>query len=224
MDAPRSRFSRRAPTRRALALSGALALGLLVGATPLATSASTPYGSNLVKNPGAQNGLTAWETFPPSDFETHAYGPGGLGFPSKGASKAIQGGSRFFYAGLYDSAYGTCGDAQQEVKLKGVGSAVDQGRVKVKVKGYAGTNESTLVTAHLDVYFRDGRNHTVAKNGITRSVSGTDEKYKRLKGASILPKKTRILRIHMWADGDATVSSGDCQAFWDNVSITLKRR
>jgi len=39
----------------------------------------------------------------------------------------------------------------------------------------------------------------------------------------VLPSKTRILRLHLWADGDATMSSGDCQAFWDNLSVVLKK-
>ena len=213
---------RRPGTGRTLALAGILVTALMASATPLVASASTPFGTDLVKNAGAQAGLQRWETFPPSDFKTHAYGPAGLGFPSKAASQAIHGGTRFFYAGLYDSSYGTCGDAAQQWKLKGIGSAIDRGHVKVKLKGYAGTNGSMLITAHVDLYFRDAQNHSVAKNGIIRAVSGTNEQYKLTKGASVLPRHTRILRLHLWADGDATVSAGDCQAFWDNLSVTLK--
>jgi hypothetical protein len=208
---------------RVLVLTGVLVAALTVAASPLAASASTPYGTNLVKNGGAQDGLIAWETFPPDDFQTHAYGPSGIGFPSQGAAQGIQGGTEFFYAGPYDTAYGTCGDAQQQWQLKGLGSAIDSGQVKVNLKGYAGTNGSPLITAHVDLYFRDSQNHSVARDGITRSVSGTNEAYAQTKGGAVLPAKTRILRLHLWADGDATVSSGDCQAFWDNLSVVLKR-
>ncbi len=220
IDPLRSHHRQRAG--RALVLMGVVVMALLTSASPLLAAGSTPYGKNLVKNAGAQSGLTHWQTFPPADFTTHAYGKPGYGFPSKAAAGAIGGSSRFFYAGLYDNSYGTCGDAQQQRKLKGLGSAIDHGQVKVKLKGYAGTNGSPLITAHLDLYFRDAQNHPVAKNGITRAASGTNEQYQRLKGATVLPERTRILRLHLWADGDGTVSSGDCQAFWDNLSVVLK--
>jgi len=213
---------RRQGAGRLLVAMGVVVIALLTSASPLLAAGSTPYGKNLVRNAGAQSGLTRWQTFPPADFKTHAYGKPGYGFPSKAAAKAIGGGTRFFYAGLYDDSYGTCGDAQQQWKLKGLGSAIDHGDVKVKLKGYAGTNGSPLITAHLDLYFRDAQNHTVAKNGITRAVSGTNERYQRLQGATVLPERTRILRLHLWADGDGTVSSGDCQAFWDNLSVVVK--
>ena len=217
------RTYRRPRMGRVLVLTGILVAALFVTASPLMASASTPYGTNLVKNGGAQDGLSSWETFPPDDFQTHAYGPGGFGFPSQGAAQAIQGGTEFFYAGPYDTVNGTCGDAQQQWQLKGLGSAIDSGQVKVNLKGYAGTNGSPLITAHVDLYFRDSQNHNVARDGITRFVSGTDEEYKQTKGAAVLPSKTRILRLHLWADGDATMSSGDCQAFWDNLSVVLKK-
>ena len=220
IDLPRSHH--RPIAGRALVLMGVVVMALLTSTSPLLAAGSTPYSKNLVKNAGAQSGLTRWQTFPPADFKTHAYGKPGYGFPSKATAAAIGGGSKFFYAGLYDDSYGTCGDAQQVRKLKGLGSAIDHGKVKVKLKGYAGTNGSPLITAHLDLYFRDAQNHPVAKNGITRAASGTNEQYQRLKGATVLPEGTRILRLHLWADGDGTVSSGDCQAFWDNLSVVLK--
>lgn len=213
---------RRQRMGRALMLTGILVTALVVSASPLAASSSTPFGTNLVQNPGAQDGLNHWETFPPDTFKTHAYGPAGLGFPSHQASLAIQGGSRFFYAGLYDSGYGSCGDARQQRQLKGIGSAIDRGHVKVYLKGYAGTNGSPLIRAHVDLYFRDSQNHSVARNGITRLVSGTNEAYKRVSGAAVLPPGTRILQLHIWADGDGTVSSGDCQAFWDKLSVVIR--
>ncbi len=213
----------RRATRRSFhaVVVGALLAAVVIG-SPVA-AASTPLKRNLVKNPGAQAGISRWETFPPSDFTTHAYGPPGFGFPSKAASHAIGGSSLFFYAGLYDYGYGTCGDAQQAIRLRHLGSAVDRGHIKVTFTGYAGTNGGASITAHTDLYFRDGRNHSVSKNGFTRSFTSTNEQYERVWGSTKLPRKTRILRVHLWADGDDTTTSGDCQAFWDNIKVTLKR-
>jgi hypothetical protein len=207
--------------RWTLAVAGVLIATALVTITPLEAAAATPYGVDLVRNGGAESGLRHWETFPSGDFRTHTYGSAGFGFPSKSTAHQIGGGTHFFYAGPYDGAFGTCGDASQAWTLKGIGGAIDGGRVKVTLKGYAGTNGAADLHAHLDLYFRNAQNHSVAVNGITRTASGTSEQYQRMKASKVLPRKTRILRVHLWADGDATVTSGDCQAFWDNVSVVV---
>jgi hypothetical protein len=210
-----SRTGRRGGAIVAAALAGAMAFASPVAAT------STPFNTNLVKNGGAENGLIHWDTFPDGDFQTHAYGKAGLGFPSKATSNNIGGGSRFFYAGLYDNAYGTCGDAQEQFTLTGLNSAIDGGHVKVRFRGYAATNGAASMNAHLDLYFRDANNHSVSSNGITKTATSTNELYKHYDVTKLLPRNTRILRVHLWADGDATSSSGDCAAFWDKISVVL---
>jgi hypothetical protein len=193
----------------------------LVAMTPFSAAAATPYGTNLVKNPGAENGINHWDTFPSGDFRTHRYGASGLGFPSKATRNAIGGGTYFFYAGPYDNGYGTCGDAQQEWTLTGIGPAIDSGHVKATLKGYAGTNGAADLNAHVDLYFRTANNHSVSSNGITKKATSTNELYKHINVSKVLSAHTRILRLHLWADGDATISSGDCQAFWDKLSVVL---
>jgi hypothetical protein len=200
------------------AIAGVVLVGALLSASPVA--AATPYGTNLVKNPGAENGLHNWDTFPPGDFQVLPYGPAGFGQPSKASSKKIGGGAHFFSAGAYDMAYGTCPDANQQFTLTGIGSAIDTGHVAVRLQGYMGTNGAAGINAHLDLYFRNSQNHGVASNGITKKVSMTNELYKHVDVTKVLPKNTRILRIHMWSDGYNTIN-GDCAAFWDKLSVTL---
>lgn len=187
---------------------------------PLGAAAATPYGSNLVKNGSAENGLTSWLPF--ADATTAKYGSAGLGFPSKAKSNAIGGGARFFHAGQYDNGLGTCGDLQQTISLKGIGSSVDAGKVKVRFRAYAGTNGASDINAHTDLYFRDAENHNVSSNGITKTASSTNEQYRAYDVTRTLPKHTRILRVHLWADGDSTIG-GSCQAFWDKLSVVLTR-
>lgn len=209
--------TRRRGRRVTLAVSGALMMGvLLVGALPV-SAASTPFNTNLVKNPGAENGLTSWETFPPNDFKTHKYGPAGFGYPPKAEGQRINGGKHFFDGGIYDTTYGTCPDADQQWKLQGLGGAIDSGHVKVKLHGFAATNGAASLNAHLDLYFRDANNHSVAINGITKVASSTNEVYVTLKGSAVLPAHTRILRVHLWSDGE-----DGCQSSWDNISVVLK--
>jgi hypothetical protein len=213
----------RHPARgRRLGLYGVLIATLAMAVSPLQVAAATPYDTNLVKNGGAQHGLNNWDTFPDGDFRTQSYGASGLGFPSQSASNAIGGGSKFFYAGPYDNAYGTCGDAQQEWTLTGIGSAIDGGHVKVVLKGYHGTSGAADLNAHTDLYFRNASNHSVAVNGITRTATNTNEQYVSINTSRKLPNHTRILRLHLWADGDATLTSGDCRTFWDKLKVTLK--
>ena len=104
--------------------------------------------------------------------------------------------------------------------LTGIGAAIDAGNVKVKLSGYAGTNGAASLNAHLDVYFRNSQNHQVASNGITKEASSTNEQYKHIKASKVLSKHTRILDVHLWADGD-DISSTNCQSFWDNISVMV---
>ena len=196
--------------RRGTAIVGSLLVGAMLFASPVAAS-STPYNTNLVKNGGAENGLNHWDTFPPNDFKTHKYGAPGFGFPSKATSSNIGGSTHFFYSGMYDTAYGACGEGSEEFTLTGIGNAIDTGHVKVRLRGYAGTNGASGINAHLDLYFRNSENHSVSSNGITKTASSTNEKYKHFDVTKTLPKNTRILRVQMWADGDATITSGDCR-------------
>src|SRR5690349_11142748 len=171
------------------AIAGVVLVGALFTASPVA--AATPYGSNLVKNGSAENGLTGWETFPDGDFQVRAYGPAGFGFPAKSQSTKINGGAHFFYAGTYDNVYGTCGDAADTFTLTGIGSAIDTGHVAVRLQGYVATNGASAINGHLDLYFRNSQNHTVSSNGITKSFTQTNEVYKHVDVTKVLPKNTR---------------------------------
>ena len=128
------------------AIAGVVLVGALFTASPVA--AATSYGTNLVKNGGAENGLTGWETFPSGDFQVRTYGPAGFGFPAKSQSTKIGGGTHFFYAGTYDNVYGTCADAAETFTLTGIGTAIDTGHVAVRLRGYVATNGAANVRGH----------------------------------------------------------------------------
>jgi len=205
--------------RRLLALTGLLAATALFAVPPLGAAAATPYGTNLVTNGGAENGLTGWVPF--GNATSRSY-DGTPGFPSKAERNRIGGSSRFFYAGAYE--FDACGDLQKAWTLKGIGSTIDAGKVKVRLQGYAATNGAADLFAHVDLYFRDADNHqTLSSSGIKRKVTQTDQKYVRIDVTKTLPKHARKLRLHLWADGAAVESSGDCAAFWDKLSVTLIR-
>ena len=218
MTTGRSTSLRRRVPARFAALAGLALTGALVAALPLQAAASTSYGVNLVKNPGAESGLAHWD--PSLDFKTHTYGPSGHGLPSTHASQLIGGGSHFFYAGDYDIPNDQCPELDQTILLTGIGSDIDNGHVKVSLSVYAGTDAAADIHAHVRLEFRTaGSPHSVAGNDFVKQASSTNEHYKHLTASKVLTKHTRTLILKLSADGADT--TGGCYVFWDNISIKL---
>ncbi len=217
---PRRRRARRAALSLALIAVAALAV------SPATAASATPYGSNLVRNPGAQGGSASasgnravdiphWDTF--ANMTVVRYGTSG--FPSTRKGNSFGGGSKFFSAGPLDTGLGQCGQAEQVITLKGRGSLIDSGRIRVHLSGRVAA--SGPATAHLDLFFRDSRNHQVnGSNGIRKTVEGSGSTFRSISSSRVLPDDTRLLRIKLWADG---VSSGYCKAWFDNLRVTISR-
>lgn len=218
LAAPVRAHARVRPARR-LALTGLLA-ALVVGLLPGTAAAATPYGTNLVKNPGAENGLASWSGF--NDPATRAYGSGGLGYPSKQQRNRIGGGSFMFTAGDFVPAFSACGELEQTIRLKGIAGAIDGGRVKVRLKGWMSTSGAADLTANVLLLFRDGENHSVAVNGISGSATTTNEVYRSVDKSRKLPKGTRILRLKLFASGSGA-EGGACEVAWDKLSVVISR-
>lgn len=211
--------SRRTGTILTLLASAALAV------TPASALARTAYGSNLVKNPGAQSGsasssgngvvsIPRWDTF--ANMTVVRYGTSG--FPSVGRGNAIKGGTKFFSAGRLDPGLGQCGQAEQVIVLSGRSSLVDSGRIRVRFSGKVAASGPAV--AHIDLLFRDANNHSVGSNGIQRTVQGSGTTFRSISASRILPKRTRLLRVKLWADG---VDSGYCKAYFDNIKVTISK-
>jgi hypothetical protein len=203
----------------------AAAASVVLAAAPATAATTTPYGTNLVHNPGAQSGpaspngqttvdIPAWDTF--SNMTVVKYGTSG--FPSTSQSSGFGGGSKFFSTGPYDTVFNQCGDAQQTITLHGRASAIDAGKVKVTFSGRVGATGGA--TAHLDLYFRNANNHGVGINGITTSTAGTGRTLPAVQRSRKLPPNTRLLRVHLWADG---VASGYCKAWFDNLKVVISQ-
>lgn len=214
----RARFRPARQVRR-LALTGLLA-ALVVAVLPGTAGAATPYGTNLVKNPGAENGLTNWDGF--NDPSTRKYGSGGLGYPSKQQRDRIGGGKRMFTAGAFVPAFSACGELEQVIRLKDIGGAIDSGKVKVRLKGWMATSGAADLTANVLLLFRDGQNHNVSFNGIGGSATTTNEVYRSIDKSRKLPNGTRILRLKLFVSG-AGMENGACEVAWDKLSVVISR-
>lgn len=211
-------------TRRVAPLAALISAAALI-VSPMSAMAATPYGSNLVKNAGAQDGsasssgngvvdIPRWSTF--ANMTVVKYGT--TGFPSKSKGNAINGGTKFFSAGKFDPGLGQCGQAEQVITLSGRNSLIDSGKIKVSFSGKVAASGPAV--AHLDLYFRDANNHGVGTNGIQKKVSGSGMTFKSISASRKLPKGTRQLRVKLWADG---VDSGYCKAFFDNIKVTISQ-
>lgn len=180
-----------------------------------AAAAATPFGENLVKNPGAEAGgvgtnVPNWEISP--DFAVGAYG--GAGMPSKKQGNAIGGEKQLFSTGPYVVNFDTCGSALQFIKLKNVSGPIDSGNVRVTVSGFLGT-KTKADTAYVSLQFRDGNNEQIGANlDISASTKGKMSSKTKSKA---VPKGTRILRVQLQGD----LLAQTCDAFFDNVSVIL---
>jgi hypothetical protein len=218
-----SRSRRRGVSVTLLAASGMVLAGLLAAAMPAAAVTTTPFNTNLVRNPGAEIALSnpPWDTFPAGDFTRHKYGPAGFGFPPKSEGRRIGGGTYFFNGGNFDNTYGTCPDAKQDIKLKNIGGAIDNGHVKVQIRAFAATNGAAELTAHFDVTFFNSNheNDNFPVKFIQKHATSTNEVFKTLQGSKVLPKTTRFLQVHLYSTPND--GSFGCQSSWDNISVKL---
>jgi hypothetical protein len=219
------RATRHRRGRRAGILTALLATATLA-ASSVSAASSTPYGTNLIRNPGAQDGsasssgngvvaIPRWDTY--LNMTVVRYGTSG--FPSRARSNAFGGSSKFFSAGRLDTGLGQCGEAEQVIKLKGRSSLIDRGRIRVHLT--ARVAASGQARARVDLFFRDSNNHQVnGSNGIRKSLEGSGTSFRQLSGSRTLPAGTRTLRLKLWADG---VSSGYCKAYFDNLRVTITK-
>ncbi len=195
-------------------LGVAVALAVTALGTAPATAA-TPFGKNLVKNPGAEAGGTGtnvpdWEIDP--DFSVGAYG--GTGLPSKKQGKNVDGGKQLFSTGPYIVNFDTCGSARQPIKLKKISGDIDSGSVSVTVSAAMGTKTKDD-KASVILQFRDGNNHQVGSNLVLNA--STKSKMVIKSKSKVVPRKTRAINVLL----QGSVLNATCDAFFDNVSVVL---
>jgi hypothetical protein len=189
----------------ALGLATILASGLMTGASAMgATAPPTPYGVNLVKNPGAEKGPTGedirgWTNL---GAEVRAY-CAEPGFPC-GVDGA---GDRLFHAG--------CGGLQQVIRLKGRASAIDASKVRLNVKALVGTDGPTA--AHVAIDFFDSQERNLG-NEINIGAYDSASTMLKVNDSRKLPKRTRLVRVLLYS----SLGGETCDAFYDNVSVVIK--
>jgi hypothetical protein len=207
----------------AVALAG-LAVPLSIGSATAVTP--TPFNTNLVQNPGAEAGSASsdgnsgvpiphWGVISDSKFTVVAYGTSG-GFPTTAEGHRIGGGHQFFTTGAFDTVFGECDDANQNIFIKGRGAAIDSGHVKVVLSVRAGTYDSQTDTAHVNLYFGDGTNNPLGGAHV-QPQTHTNGRLNLVSVSKILPRHTRQIEVRLWISN----AEGYCDAYFDNVRVKL---
>ena len=212
MTSPRGRV-------RAIGLTVAMAATALVSSGPAAAVGTTPYGHNLVRNGGAENGSPGttipggWEF--DGNFAVVSYGDGGV--PPVSQSHAFGGGRQLFATGSYDGTTDTCGSATQFIHIQGRGGAIDTGHVRVALKARLGTELHGTDTATVTLQFRDGNNEQVTQSQLKLGPVSTTETMSAGSASRTVPRKTREFRVQLLGSQTDPV----CDAFFDKVSVVI---
>lgn len=209
----------RARSRIRLALIAVTSASALLWSGPVGASSPTPYGTNLVKNPGAESGAASstiphWDPF--LNFAVVTYGTSG--YPTHHKGNQIGGQSKFFTTGAYDDIYSDCGDAHQNVPIKGRGAAIDSGHVKLSasVQRYTG---GTRALGYLQINFEDSQHNGIGAPAFV-PMRGliNDTKWFKQFGSHKLPHGTRNLDLRLYS---APTASNECGAVFDNLVAKL---
>jgi hypothetical protein len=224
-----SRTCGRTPIRIAVLT---LAVAGLLAAIPTAEAAAahppTPYGVNLVRNPGAEDGhaTDGESTIPIPHWKvTGGYGTvvryGTPRFPSKATSSGIHGGDKFF----------TCGESTVEgtirtrISLIGRGAAIDGGHVTAVLRARIATALSPpdegWVSAEFLTAPGPGGIQLLFDTINTAHVIASDDVFKLRTAAKRLPAGTREIDVDL---NGLRVGNGDtyCDAYFDNIELRLK--
>lgn len=204
-----------APRTRRLRTTFIVAAALtMLAAAPASAASPTPYGVNLVKNGGAQNGTNNWDVI---NVSSEQYGS--PGFPSVSEGNSIGGGSRFFWSG--PDMGGSCDAAIQSYHFQGRGNLIDSGHIRVRLRAYLGTKSGDTDRARVLLGFRDRDNQqlTTPNSGqLAIGATNTNSNLVSRAASKIVPRKTRILKISLYTDNN---TDADCDGYYDKVSVRI---
>lgn len=218
-----SRASVRVFARRRIRLTTSVAVvaaAMAFAVMPAVAVTTTPYNTNLVKNPGFEAGSandgTTWVAVPNWYSEPNstvvAYGASG-GFPTTAEGQRISGGNQFWTSGLPNN--GVCAYAAQRILITGRNSAIDSGHIKLTVRARAGTYDSQSDTARMTVFFYNATSHVVGIFSMHKT--GTQGLLVVMSGSRVIPVGTRSFLVSI----DATNAVGYCDAYFDNIKAKL---
>lgn len=204
------RRSRRSELTLAVVIAS---LAVMLTAGNGSAASTTPYGVNLLKNPGAEAGLSSWGT--QGAFEVVAYGSPG-GFPTLAEGHRIKGGHEFFSGGPVS---GSCNYAFQTVKVRDRGASIDSGHVEVDLSARIATfgHDSDRAEVVVDFGGTDGFLILGSSSGI--SALRTNGRFVRESLQVVMPWHARSVNVTLGVDHQ---QGPYCDGYFDRLSLTIK--
>ncbi|PIP40680.1 hypothetical protein COX18_05940 [Candidatus Desantisbacteria bacterium CG23_combo_of_CG06-09_8_20_14_all_40_23] len=181
-----------------------LAVGmiLMVGGN-WAWATETVTTDNLLKNPGAKDGMNDWINNNPSGTFTARYsGYSGVCFDCNTAKTE----NNYMY--MY-----------QDVDVSKYATDIDRGDVTVNFEGYFRSGDDRDYGQY-QICFIDQAGNTIAnENAATGWDNNTNSTWEKKTIGKILPVKTRKIRIYV--EAKTTSTSSYCEVYFDEMSLTI---
>ena len=200
----------------ALTLLVVIATTLASSVAPVAAVTTTPYGTNLVKNPSFEAGAASangYTIVPIPSWGTvvgaTVVGYGTSGFPTKKQGRHVSGGHKFYTAGPPNPL---CGYAYQTIQIVGRDVAIDTGHVELVMSARVGSN---VHDAFVDLKMFDTLAGVTSEVGFSKHA--TNRKMLLGSVSQIIPATTRSVQIHLIAPN----SAGYCDAYFDKINVKL---
>jgi hypothetical protein len=113
-------------------------------------------------------------------------------------------------------------DLLQSIPLKGLGSSIDAGRVRVTFSALVATYapDGDFATTTIEAFTASKPTRDLLGSVTTGDLTDTGTRFVTVSTTLVLPKGTRGLTVDLRG---TKVSGNYCDAYFDNVSVTLTK-
>jgi hypothetical protein len=180
-----------------------------------------PLGSNLIRNPGAEQGPSSADGSEVRPIPGWVCDPGftqtnyGYIFTAEEGSR-IGGGRNFFFGGL-NTAQST---AKQSIDVSPLASLISARQIRATVSGWAGVRDTEGDRAHIRLIFYDGQGNLLSYTTMG-PYSGTSNTMVYHEKALDVPSAARTLEVKLIG---VRYNGKNNDEFYDNLSLVLSRK
>ena len=205
-----------------------VAVGLVIAspAGQILAASQTPYGVDLLRNPGAEVGTgTAGYTVVPipgwttgdGNFTVVRYGA--PGFPPRSEAQRIHGGHKFFSCGENTDT----GVIFQTIKLVGRKADIDAGKVRISIHARIATYGTQADEGWVEAYLLDslaiGSVPAVGRDISTSRATATNGTFVARKVNAPVPKHTRFVEVMLYG---VRAEGTYCDVYFDNIDVRIQ--
>src|SRR5262249_6981394 len=130
----------------------------------------------------------------------------------------IGGAKNFFSCGPAVSS----GQLHQSIQLLGRNAQIDGELLYVKVKARIATYDSQQDWGQIIVIFQDA-DFGILKATKTPQVTASNDRFQKVSFSAVVPAGTRFVLFELYAGRPGAGATDYCDAYFDNVSMTLNQ-